>query len=122
MARNHTHLYMHSQLRVCRRLACAFRPLPLLLYGLFAAAAAARTSPAGSAHAAASAVLPADVFLSLDKQYQDVIADICRRMGEGMADFAGEDEDSEVGAFVWCFISLFVHACIFGGCSTHCFC
>lgn len=39
---------------------------------------------------------PADVFLSLDAKYQAVIADICKRMGAGMADFAGEDEDSEV--------------------------
>jgi len=28
-----------------------------------------------------------EVFLDLDEQYQDVIADITRRMGEGMADF-----------------------------------
>ncbi|PRW60803.1 Squalene synthase isoform A [Chlorella sorokiniana] len=40
--------------------------------------------------------LVTDVFLSLDKHYQKVIADICRRMGAGMADFAGEDEASEV--------------------------
>ena len=42
-----------------------------------------------------------------------MIADICRRMGEGMADFAGEDEDSEVGAFVWRFFPsvLLFHAC-----------
>jgi hypothetical protein len=28
-----------------------------------------------------------EVFLTLDEQYQDVIADITRRMGAGMADF-----------------------------------
>lgn len=28
-----------------------------------------------------------DVFLGLDKQFQDVIADITRRMGDGMAEF-----------------------------------
>ena len=30
----------------------------------------------------------ADVFLGLDAAYQQVIADICRKMGAGMADFA----------------------------------
>jgi farnesyl-diphosphate farnesyltransferase len=28
-----------------------------------------------------------EVFLQLDEQYQDVIADITKRMGAGMADF-----------------------------------
>lgn len=41
--------------------------------------------------------LVSDVFLSLDEEYQRVIADICRKMGAGMADFVekgGEGGDS----------------------------
>ncbi|PSC75034.1 Squalene synthase [Micractinium conductrix] len=40
--------------------------------------------------------LVTDVFLRLDSQYQQVIADICRRMGEGMAKFVEKaDEEGE---------------------------
>lgn len=35
----------------------------------------------------------ADVFLSLDDEYQRVIADICRKMGAGMADFVEKGEE-----------------------------
>ena len=36
----------------------------------------------------------ADVFLGLDTEYQRVIADICKKMGAGMADFVSQEEDS----------------------------
>ena len=58
-----------------------------------------------SRHAESSAaplLLPAaaDVFLGLDSEYQRVIADICKKMGAGMADFVPKDSkrsSSEVG-------------------------
>lgn len=42
--------------------------------------------------------LVTDVFLSLDTEYQRVIADICKKMGAGMADFVekGEKEGDSV--------------------------
>lgn len=41
-------------------------------------------------------------FLRLDKSYQDVIADICRRMGEGMADFATRPVNSSEDFDLYC--------------------
>ena len=35
--------------------------------------------------------LVTDVFLTLGPQYQEVIADICKRMGNGMADFIPQE-------------------------------
>ena len=35
--------------------------------------------------------LVVEVFLGLDKSYQDVIVDVCDRMGNGMADFVPRD-------------------------------
>lgn len=50
-----------------------------------------------SSHTVASALPRADVFLRLDKKYQDVIADICKRMGAGMAEFVTDEAaESEV--------------------------
>lgn len=47
---------------------------------------------------------PADVFLRLDQRYQSVIADICQKMGAGMAEFVTDSAaESEVGARGgWC--------------------
>jgi hypothetical protein len=46
----------------------------------------------------------ADVFLRLDQRYQSVIADICQKMGAGMAEFVTDSAaESEVGARGgWC--------------------
>lgn len=41
-----------------------------------------------------------EVFLSLEESYQEVIADITRRMGEGMADFIQREVGGLVGT-VW---------------------
>ncbi len=35
--------------------------------------------------------LVTDAFLGLDQKFQDVIADICKRMGNGMADFIPQE-------------------------------
>jgi hypothetical protein len=51
---------------------------------------------------AAAAAAAADVFLGLDSEYQRVIADICKKMGAGMADFVPKDSkrsSSEVGGW-----------------------
>lgn len=37
-----------------------------------------------------------DVFLGLDVHFQEVIADITRRMGEGMADFIQQEVSNQL--------------------------
>jgi hypothetical protein len=51
------------------------------------------------------------VFLRLDKKYQDVIADICKRMGAGMAEFVtAEAAESEVSGCV--LVCVYVGVCV----------